>query len=438
MSSATRCAPLVKRAASLGFVCALVVACDHQATQPVVHTQLVFTVQPNTVIAGATLTPPIQVEAEDASGMRVTTFAGNVTIARGPNLSSGTLSGTTTVAALDGVATFRNLRIDAAGDGFTLVASAPGVDAGTSAALNVVRLAPCVTNNCWTVGEPLPTVRTRFSVGTVNGMIYVLGGQLPGTSPHSAVFTVEAYDPNTNRWLTKAPSPTWPGAQIGVVNGVLYAVGGTNTGLVDPLPTGDVEAYDPVTDTWTPRQSIANPPYGAGVGVVNGILYAVGGIAPGGSGIVITGTLQAYDPASDTWTTKAPMPTPRIGFRVGVLNGLLYVVGGDNAGTVEAYDPVTDTWVTKQHMLTVRSGFDVGVVNGMLYAVGGATGSDVALTITDRVEAYDPATNTWTTKAPMPIARLYPSVAVLNGILYALGGNPPFGYISGENDAYHP
>lgn len=369
----------------------------------------------------------------------MTTFGGNVTIGSGANLSGGALSGTRTVAALDGVATFRDLRIDAAGDGFTLLASARGIDAGTSTAFNAVHLAPCITNDCWTVQEPMPTVRTGFSVGAVNGMLYAVGGQIPGTSRHNAVSTVEAYDPNTNRWFTKAPMPTvGPGAQIGVVSGVLYAVGGINVGLVDPLPVGTVEAYDPVTDTWTAKQPIPSPPYGAGVGVVNGILYAVGGIAPGGSGIVITGTLQAYDPASDTWTTKAPMPTPRIGFRVGVLNGLLYVVGGDDVGTVEAYDPVTDTWATKQHMLTARSGFDVGVVNGILYAVGGATGRDVALTITDRVEAYDPATNTWTTKAPMPIGRLYPSVAVLNGVLYALGGNPPFGSTSGENDAYHP
>ena len=420
-----------QRATWLSFVWALlVVACDDQATQPVptVHTHLAFNFQPSNVIAGATLTPPIQVEAEDLSGIRVATFAGNVTIAIGTNAGGGSLSGTRTVAALEGVATFRDLSIDAAGNGFTLVASAAGVDAATSVAFNTVYLPPCLTNNCWTVQAPMPTSRTSFGVGAVNGMLYAVGGALPGAGPHSAVATVEAYDPNTNGWTTKAPMPTGrPGVQVGVVNGVLYAVGGINAGLVDPLPIGTVEAYDPVTNTWATKQPIPAPPFGAGVGVVNGILYAVGGIAPGGSGVVVTGTLQAYDPVSNTWTTKAPMPTPRLGFRVGVVNGILYTVGGDAAGTVEAYDPVTNTWTAKQPMLTARSGFGVGVVNGILYAVG----NDGIPILANTVEAYDPATNTWTTKAPMPLPRGGIGVGVVNGVLYAIDG-------SGANEAYHP
>ncbi len=45
-----------------------------------------------------------------------------------------------------------------------------------------------------------------------------------------------------------------------------------------------------------------------GIGVVNGILYAVGGSSGGA-----VNTVEAYDPATDRWTTKSPMPTPRLG-----------------------------------------------------------------------------------------------------------------------------
>ena len=51
--------------------------------------------------------------------------------------------------------------------------------------------------------------------------------------------------------------------------------------------------------------------------VVNGILYAVGGWDGG-----YHDTVYAYDPATNTWTTKAPMPTPKRTL-VGVVNGLL-------------------------------------------------------------------------------------------------------------------
>ena len=64
-----------------------------------------------------------------------------------------------------------------------------------------------------------------------------------------------------------------------------------------------------------------------GVGVVNGILYAVGG----GNGNSVFATVEAYDPVSNTWTTRASMPTGRSGLGVGVVNGVLYAVGGTTA-----------------------------------------------------------------------------------------------------------
>jgi N-acetylneuraminic acid mutarotase len=299
----------------------------------------------------------------------------------------------------------------------------------------------CIAD-CWTAQAPMLTLRESFGVGAVNGILYTVGGALPLASPHSAVATVEAYDPATDHWTARAPMPTARGgARVAAANGLLYAVGGTPAGQVDPLPAGTVEAYDPTTNTWTTRQPIPAPPFGAGVGVVNGILYAVGGVAPSSSGVVVTGTLQAYDPIADTWTTKAAMPTPRLGFGVGVVNGILYTVGGDAAGTTEAYDPLTDTWATRQPMLTPRLELDVGVVNGILYAAGGTTGNnaDGIPTIVNTLEAYDPATNTWTTKTPMITGRMGLGVAVLNGAVYAIGGRPASpGDITGANEAYHP
>src|SRR5438552_12568579 len=56
------------------------------------------------------------------------------------------------------------------------------------------------------------------------------------------------------------------------------------------------------------------------------------------------------------------------------------------------------TWTTQAPMPTPRGNAGAGVVNGILYAVGGCAGSCVI-----RVnEAYDSVSNTWTTKAPIP------------------------------------
>ncbi len=72
---------------------------------------------------------------------------------------------------------------------------------------------------------------------------------------------------------------------------------------------------------------------------------------------------EAYDPATNTWTTKAPMPTPRGALSAAAVNGIIYAIGGYKPNqelTVnEAYDPATNTWTTKAPMPTPRAGLTV-------------------------------------------------------------------------------
>ena len=85
--------------------------------------KLVFSTQPSNTTAGASITPAVQVSVEDANNNVVTTNTSNVTIALGTNPGSGTLGGTLTAAAVNGVATFSNLSINKAGTGYTLTAA---------------------------------------------------------------------------------------------------------------------------------------------------------------------------------------------------------------------------------------------------------------------------------------------------------------------------
>src|SRR2546429_42586 len=100
-------------------------------------TKLVFTVQPSNAGAGAVNTPAVQVAVQDAQGNTVTTATTSISVAIGTNPASGTLSGTTTVAAVSGVATFANLSINNPGTGYTLIASATGLTGATSKAFNI-------------------------------------------------------------------------------------------------------------------------------------------------------------------------------------------------------------------------------------------------------------------------------------------------------------
>lgn len=91
--------------------------------------------------------------------------------------------------------------------------------------------------------------------------------------------------------------------------------------------------------------------------------------------------VEEYDPATDTWTKKTDMPTPRSSIATAVVNGKIYVIGGWDGGrpvsTVEEYDPLANRWKKKADMLTPRGGVSTSVVNGKIYAIGGSKNQGV-------------------------------------------------------------
>ena len=207
------------------------------------------------------------------------------------------------------------------------------------------------------------------------------------------VNTVFAYDPATNSWSTKAPMPTKrQSAASGVIAGKLYVAGGVklpDSGFIFDV-LANLEAYDPVSNSWTTLAPMPTARSAAGAGVVNGILYVIGG-AIDSSTIVSVATVEAYDPATNTWSTRAPMPAPRHQVGVAVVGDILYAIGGHDVDgnhltTVEAYDPVSNSWTTKAAMPTPRSFFGVTEMNGTIYAIGG----DDAVSVLNTNEAFTP------------------------------------------------
>src|SRR5439155_7836690 len=89
-------------------------------------TNLAFTTQPQTTQAGQPMLA-VRVSALDDAGNVVTGFTGSITVAIGANPGGGTLSGTTSVTAVSGVATFSKMGRKKGGDGEKMTAGAGGV-----------------------------------------------------------------------------------------------------------------------------------------------------------------------------------------------------------------------------------------------------------------------------------------------------------------------
>ncbi len=80
-----------------------------------------------------------------------------------------------------------------------------------------------------------------------------------------------------------------------------------------------------------------------------------------------------------------------------------------------------ENWTQKADMPTQRSSFDTCIVNGKIYAIGGDIDKfgDISIAV---MEMYDPKTDRWERKSDMPTARSGVSTSVVDGKIYAIGG----------------
>jgi alpha-tubulin suppressor-like RCC1 family protein len=142
-------------------VALLSAGCDRSLAPPPIPTKLAFLGQPSTSELGHSITPVVQVAIQDASGATLDGAIGSVTVAIGTNPGGGTLSGTTTVTPVHGIAVFADLRIDRIGTGFTLAATSPSLTGAASAAFDI---------------RPLSVARVSVSAGGDNTCGVTMGG----------------------------------------------------------------------------------------------------------------------------------------------------------------------------------------------------------------------------------------------------------------------
>jgi len=279
----------------------------------------------------------------------------------------------------------------------------------------------------WTTGADMPTPRWETYPCVVDGKIYLIGG---AEQYNNATNIVEVYDPATDTWETKSPMPTTrQGATTSLVNGKIYVIGGgvspdRNYGNLETFTT--VEEYDPTTDTWTTKTPMPTSRGWHIANVVDGKIYIMGGSKDGGPSMYTRHvlTVEVYDPVTDTWSQKDDMPKSRgVGYG-SVVDGKIYLFGGyKGKRRVDEYDPSTDTWSIKSEMPNARIGLSTSALNGKIYLIGGygSGGGYAGLTI---VDVYDPATDTWATATDMPTGRLAAFSAVVDGKIYVFGGVP--------------
>ena len=315
----------------------------------------------------------------------------------------------------------------------------------------------------WLKLAPFPQPAEEISGAAAGGRMYVFAGLAPIWRPVGMVYE---YDPGTDKWTKKRPMAL-PSHHVAFTEfrGKIYAFGGfvlPESGPPGWTPINNAWEYDPAADTW---QALAPMPSKRGsslAAVVDDRIYVIGGATtiPGSKETAVyptrphmsVGTVEEYDPASNTWRERSAMPTPRNHAAIGVVNGKIYVIGGrvgaafiglaSDISVVEEYDPATDQWSgPRARMPIARSAIGAGVDGGRIYVAGGEYQDPHMMATFRAVEAYDPASNTWTEMPPMPVSRHGLAVGVIGNRLHVISGDVQSAgtgveVSTGEHDAF--
>jgi N-acetylneuraminic acid mutarotase len=282
-----------------------------------------------------------------------------------------------------------------------------------------------VLANTWESPPSMPVALGEVSGGIIGNTMYMVG------EGNSATL---AYDLSTGTWRSAglAVRPFFGNHHPAeVFGGKLYLMGGLSGGS-----EGKVQIYDPVLNQWTRG---ADMPFAAGSSasaLINGEIYVAGGITSTGT----TDQVAKYNPVTDTWTPLAPMPQGRNHTAAATDGTLFYVFGGrtgfnvvaNGFDTVEIYDPSANTWTSTESgsplapLPQARGGMGKAIFyNGEFYVLGGETldGSGAtAPNVYNRLDIYDPASNTWRLGPVMATARhgIFPLLQA--GRIYIAGG----------------
>jgi N-acetylneuraminic acid mutarotase len=290
---------------------------------------------------------------------------------------------------------------------------------------NKVSILSPVDKGCWASKKPFPANVLDVGGTALGGKVYVVGGKT--SAGHRSA--MHLYDPASDSWSPAANLPGSPVENPAVValNGKLYAFGGSTAPFSGAVANAAV--YDPATGVWTSLPPMATARGGAGATVLGGRIYVAGGMGADGASLA---SVEVFDPATNSWSSIAPMGTRRDNPGVAALEGKLYVFGGRtrNAdgttvngilGTVEAYDPATENWAARAPMPTGRRTMVVGLIGGKAQLMGGE-GATTGNGVFAANEEYDPVANAWRSLRPMQTPRHGAAAGTIGGTVYVVGG----------------
>ena len=239
-------------------------------------------------------------------------------------------------------------------------------------------------------------------------------------------------------WSSKATMGT-PRTETGAAfaGGKLYVIAG---GLAMAESSPLVQEYDPKTDRWRERAPLPMALSHAGVTGLNGKIFVVGGFL---KNVHLYAQPYAFefDPAKNSWRALPWMKAARGSVGVVALNGKIHAIAGRGidritVGTHEVYDPATNKWSDAAPLPQPRDHAPTLVADGRIHVLGGRF--DATADNTDVHSVYDPATNSWSSAPFLPEPRSGGSAVLYRDRIILMGGECDGGKTFSQNEEYDP
>ncbi|WP_144392879.1 Kelch repeat-containing protein [Pleionea sediminis] len=237
----------------------------------------------------------------------------------------------------------------------------------------------------WSFGNDLPEPRHHPYLISHNSQLYALSGFIQSEQGRwTASSDILIFDDKTLSWKklnVGMPHPMCEtvamsfGSHIHIAGG-RRPLGKTNGNWSDHSDTNQHWAFNPNTKKWIKKAPLPTARNSAASALIKGKWYVVGGRTVNGGNV---SSNEVYDPETDSWHTKTPMPQAQGGLAAATIEDELYVFGGeyfDNGGGVYKkvwkYSPTIDRWEHVTDMLVPRHGLGAVSFNNKIFVIGGA------------------------------------------------------------------
>ena len=264
--------------------------------------------------------------------------------------------------------------------------------------------------------QTLPNVPVQLAFPVVvelYGDIHVIGGG----GPSGATNIHLRYSPSTNLWDTLNPVPYLAQQPAGaVVNGKIHYFGGGYPTTGQRLDLHYF--YDTAFGMWYPA---ANMPVATAIHKavsLDGKLYVL-------SGQPDRTLCEYYDPSSNTWTQRNPLPDMNFWYgAIVATTNTIYRFGGGGylipQNLAHEYDKVNDTWIPLPNIPEAAHAINGAALNDTLICIAGGYANGIPKA---KVWIYNTSTQTYSPSDSFPIARDYHSMALAGGCVYSVGGD---------------